>query len=153
LAHAGDNVNQTRTAFADLSRGFFRVFGQSKISVLLGFTIAAYNLDRVRSFKAKQAEDETTPVLRDKRRQGTWSDSITRDSDGVPAKATGPPDYQLSSPLSQSNFVLRGDFVASGTRKRFASSSKMPARRPAFWVLPGVADESVTHRRLQRWVS
>jgi hypothetical protein len=31
-------------AFADLSRGFFRVFGRVKISVLLGFTIAAYNL-------------------------------------------------------------------------------------------------------------
>ena len=78
-------------AFADLSRGFFRVFGQTKISVLLGFTLAVYNLDRIRSFKAKQGEDETTPVLRAKRRQGTWSDSITRDSDGVPAKATGPP--------------------------------------------------------------
>ena len=48
-------------AFADLSRGFFRVFGQTKLSVLLGFTLAAYNLDRIRSFRAKQAEDEAKP--------------------------------------------------------------------------------------------
>jgi hypothetical protein len=82
-----------KAAFADLSRGFFRVFGQTKISVLLGFTIAAaYNLDRIRSFRAKQAEDEAKPNRRAKRRQGTWSDVITRDSEGVPAKATGPPD-------------------------------------------------------------
>ena len=79
-------------AFADLSRGFFRVFGQTKISVLLGFTIAAYNRDRIRSFRAKQAEDEAKPVRRAKRRQGTWSEVVTRASDGVPAKATGPPD-------------------------------------------------------------
>lgn len=79
-------------AFADLSRGFFRVFGQSKISVLLGFTIAAYNLDRIRSFRAKQAEDEATPDRRAKRRKGTWSDVITKDSESVPPTATGPPD-------------------------------------------------------------
>lgn len=78
-------------AFADLSRGFFRVFGQTKISVLLGFTIAAYNLDRIRSFKAKQAEDEAKPVRRAKRRQGIWNDCITGESEPVPANATGPP--------------------------------------------------------------
>ena len=68
------------------------MFGQTKISVLLGFTIAAYNLDRVRSFKAKQAEDEAKPVGRAKRRQGTWAECITNNSEIVPAKATGPPD-------------------------------------------------------------
>jgi hypothetical protein len=26
--------------FADLSRGFFRVFGQTKVTILLGFTVA-----------------------------------------------------------------------------------------------------------------
>jgi hypothetical protein len=78
-------------AFADLSRGFFRVFGQTKISVLLGFTIAAYNLDRIRSFRAKQAEDEAQPVRRVKRRKGTWSEVITRDGEAVAPKATGPP--------------------------------------------------------------
>jgi hypothetical protein len=80
-------------AFADfLSRVFFRVFGRTKISVLLGFTVAAYNLDRIRSFSAKQAEEETKPVWRAKRRQGTWSTCITRASDVIPANATGPPD-------------------------------------------------------------
>ncbi len=79
-------------AFADLSRGFFRVFGQTKISVLLGFTLAAYNLDRVRSFRAKKAEEEAKPVRRAKRRLGTWNDCISRDADVVPPSATGPPD-------------------------------------------------------------
>lgn len=41
-------------AFADLSRGFVRVFGVTKITALLGFTIAGYNLDRIRSFRAKK---------------------------------------------------------------------------------------------------
>jgi hypothetical protein len=81
-----------KAAFADLSRGFFRMFGRTKISVLLGFTIAAYNLDRIRSFKAKQVEDEARPVRRAKPRQGTWNDLITSDSDVVPANATGPHD-------------------------------------------------------------
>jgi len=79
-------------AYADLSRGFFRVFGRTKISVLLGFTVAAYNLDRVRSFRAKQAEEEGTPRRRAKHRQGTWKDCSKWDSDSVPANATGPPD-------------------------------------------------------------
>jgi hypothetical protein len=79
-------------AFADLARGFFRVFGRTKISVLLGFTVAAYNLDRVRSFRAKEAGDEAKPRQRAKRRQGTWKDCSKRDSDAVPANATGPPD-------------------------------------------------------------
>jgi hypothetical protein len=78
-------------AFADLSRGFFRVFGQTKISVLLGFTLAAYNLDRVRSFRAKKAE-AAQPVRRAKRRKGTWSECISRDADVVPPSATSPPE-------------------------------------------------------------
>jgi hypothetical protein len=57
-------------AYADLSRGFFRVFGLVKISVLLGSTLAAYNLDRVRSFRAKKAEQENAPKRRAKRRLG-----------------------------------------------------------------------------------
>jgi hypothetical protein len=68
------------------------VFGRTKISVLLGFTIAAYSLDRIRSFRAKQAEDEGAPVQRVKRREGIWDDCITTDPEAVPAKATGPPD-------------------------------------------------------------
>jgi len=79
-------------AFADLSRGFFRVFGRTKISVLLGFTVAAYNLDRIRSFRAKQAEDEGQPLRRAKRRKGTWAACSVQASESVSAKATGPPD-------------------------------------------------------------
>jgi len=61
-------------------------------------------------------------VRRAKRRQG----KITRDSDGVPAKATGPPDW-LINPLSQSTDALRGDFVASGAR---SGSLRKEERRP-----------------------
>ena len=77
-------------AFADLFRGFFRVFGRTKISVLLGFTIAAYNLDRVRSFRAKQAEEEGQPRRRAKRRLGTWSDCLSEEVAPVAIDAMGP---------------------------------------------------------------
>jgi hypothetical protein len=51
-----ESVNAAlKGSYADLSRGFFRVFGRTKISFLLGFTVAAYNLDRVRAFRAKMA--------------------------------------------------------------------------------------------------
>ncbi len=40
-------------AFGDLALGCFRVLGQAKMTVLLGFAVAAYNLDRVRSSRAK----------------------------------------------------------------------------------------------------
>jgi hypothetical protein len=78
-------------AFADLSRGFFRVFGQTKVSVLLGFTLAAYNLDRIRSFRAKKAEEEAKPLRRAKRRKGTWGDCLSKEADLVPPSAKGPP--------------------------------------------------------------
>jgi hypothetical protein len=70
-----ESVNAAlKGAFVDLARGFFRVMGQVKMTVLLGFTIAAFNLDRVKSFWAKRAADEDTPKPRTKRRQGTWTD-------------------------------------------------------------------------------
>jgi hypothetical protein len=70
-----ESVNAAlKGAFANISRGFFRVFGRTKITVLMGFTIAAFNLDRLRSFRAKQAEEEGQPRRRAKRRQGTWAD-------------------------------------------------------------------------------
>jgi hypothetical protein len=77
--------------FANLSRGFFRVFGQVKISFLLGFTLAAYNLDRVRSFRAKLAEQETQPKPRAKRRLGTWRDCISNQPTPVADETEGPP--------------------------------------------------------------
>lgn len=78
-------------AFADLGRGFIRVMGLVKQTVLLGFTLAAYNLDRVRSFKAKHRLDDSGHVVarpkqtRARRRTGTWSEVIED-----PAKA--PPE-------------------------------------------------------------
>jgi hypothetical protein len=78
-------------AYADLSRGFFRVFGRTKILVLLGFTVAAYNLDRVRSFRAKQADDEAKPRRGAKRRLGTWSDCVPVGETKTHPRACGPP--------------------------------------------------------------
>jgi hypothetical protein len=73
-----ESVNAAlKGSFADLSRGFFRVFGRTKITVLLGFTVAAFNLDRVRSFWAKQAEEAAKSPRRAKRRLGTWNDCIS----------------------------------------------------------------------------
>ena len=68
----------------DLARGFFRVFGRVKMTVLLGFTVAAYNLDRIRSFRAKLSLEidgspsttETHSTHRAKRRIGTWDQVI-----------------------------------------------------------------------------
>jgi hypothetical protein len=76
-------------AFVDLARGFFRVMGQVKMTLLLGFTVAAYNLDRVRSFRAKQAVDTDTRKPRAKRRRGTWTDVV--DGGGEPAERRGAP--------------------------------------------------------------
>jgi len=39
--------------FCDLSRGFLRVFGKVKAQVLLDFSVAAFNIDRVRAFRAR----------------------------------------------------------------------------------------------------
>jgi len=74
-------------AFADLGRGFLRVMGVTKMTVMLGFTLAAYNLDRIRSFRAKHALDETGQPTekpkqkRARRRTGTWADVIEPTTD------------------------------------------------------------------------
>ena len=47
-------------AFADLSRGFFRVMGLIKTTVLTSFTLAAYNLDRISNTGQVRAEREWT---------------------------------------------------------------------------------------------
>jgi hypothetical protein len=59
-----------------------RVMGVTKMTVMLGFTLVAYILDRVRSFRAKHHLDEqgrtteTPKQTRAKRRTGTWADVI-----------------------------------------------------------------------------
>ena len=79
-----ESVNAAlKGAFADLSRGFLRVVGATKMTVLLGFTLAAYNLDRIRSFRAKHHLDESgrptgerPKQTRAKRRTGTWTEVV-----------------------------------------------------------------------------
>ena len=62
------------------------------MTVLLGFTLAAYNLDRVRSFRAKQAQDNENPRRRAKRRRGTWNDLLMAPSSSAATeRSTGPP--------------------------------------------------------------
>src|SRR5439155_17144000 len=69
-------------AFADLSRGLFGVLGLVKTTVLLGFTLAAYNLDSIRSFKAKHGLDDDAQVVerprqrRVRRRSGSWAEIV-----------------------------------------------------------------------------
>ena len=88
-----ESVNAAlKGAFADISRGFFRVFGRAKITVLLGFTIAAYNLDRIRSFRAKQAEEEGQPRQRAKRRLGTWAELAAVPNDTIVDEREDRPD-------------------------------------------------------------
>jgi hypothetical protein len=77
-------------AFVDLARGFFRVLGQAKMTVLLGFTLAAYNLDRVRSSRAKQALSDEAPRHRAKRRKGTWADVVSTPKEVASAITHGP---------------------------------------------------------------
>ena len=58
--------------YVNTARGFFRLFGITKITVLLAFTIAAVNLDRIRSHQAKQDADRERPRRQQPRRVGTW---------------------------------------------------------------------------------
>jgi hypothetical protein len=89
-----ESVNAAlKGAFTDLGRGFMRVMGVTKMTVMLGFTLASFNLDRVRSFRAKHRLDENGEVTerprqaRAKRRTGTWADVVER-----PPLAAPPPD-------------------------------------------------------------
>jgi len=89
-----ESVNAAlKGAFTDLGRGFMRVMGLTKMTVMLGFTLASFNLDRVRSFRAKHHLDETgRPAIkpkqtRAKRRTGTWAEIIER------PEVEAPPPY------------------------------------------------------------
>lgn len=88
-----ESVNAAlKGAYVDLARGFFRVFGQVKMTVLLGFTVSAYNLDRIRSFRAKHALEDSGPSAparaeqksRAKRRTGIWSQVVEQRSQAPP---------------------------------------------------------------------
>lgn len=77
-------------AFIDLARGFFRVFGRVKMTVLFGFTVAAYNFDRVRSFRAKNLAEREAKPTRASRRRGTWRQVIEPTKD-IEATESPPP--------------------------------------------------------------
>jgi hypothetical protein len=85
-----ESVNAAlKGGFVSLSRGFFRVMGQTKATLLLGFTLAGFNLDRTRSFVAKHClaggrdsiEDLSVRPRRAKRRRGTWVDLLPNKRD------------------------------------------------------------------------
>ena len=57
-------------AFADLSRGFVRVFGRTKITC---------------SFRAKRRAEAEQPKPRAKRRSGTWRELVAEPSDTAPS--------------------------------------------------------------------
>ena len=44
--------------FVNVGHKFFRVFGLTKMTLLLAFTVVGYNLDRIRSFLAKRAAEK-----------------------------------------------------------------------------------------------
>jgi hypothetical protein len=61
-----ESVNAAlKGAFNDLGRGFMRVVGVTKMTVMLGFTVASYNLDRIRSSRPSTAWTRRVDRLRD----------------------------------------------------------------------------------------
>jgi len=87
-----ESVNAAfKGGFVNMVRGFFRVFGLTKMTALLGFTAAAVNVDRIRSYEAKLAENTPTPIFRARRRKGTWQALIGEYPIETAERATGPP--------------------------------------------------------------
>ena len=112
---------------------FFRVFGRTKISVLLGFTIAAaYNLDRVRAFRAKMAEEkEGEPLDRESR--------------------TGPRDSHQALFLPKE--VAHGWFVASDRLNGHRSTRETAGPQGRQLSFSGWRSSLLSRRHLQRRVS
>ena len=75
--------------FVNVQQKFFRVFRLTKLTFLLTFTIAGYNVECIRSFNARKVAEagaaEAKKTRRKGRRQGTWSHLL----DGAGAD-TGP---------------------------------------------------------------
>ena len=81
-----ESVNAAlKGGFVNLTRGFFRVMGQTKATVLLGFTLAGFNLDRVRAFVTGSGLAGSLDELRQRsssggrstRRRGTWEELLS----------------------------------------------------------------------------
>ena len=68
--------------FVNIQHKFFPVFGLAKMTLLIAFTLAGYNLGAIRSFLAKKEVERTAAPpkrTRKKRRTGTWTDVIGSD--------------------------------------------------------------------------
>ncbi len=77
--------------FVNIQHKFLRVFGLTKMTLLLAFTLAGYNLEAIRSFTAKKEAERTAAPpkrTRKKRRTGTWTDVI---GSGRPKSGRSPP--------------------------------------------------------------
>ncbi len=64
--------------FVNIAHKFFRVFGLTKMRILLAATIVGFNLETIRSFlvrEAGEAEAAEKPRTRKKRRKGTGATS------------------------------------------------------------------------------
>lgn len=79
--------------FVNIGQKFFRVFRLTKLTFLLAFTIAGYNVECIRSFNARRiveaAASEAKRQRRKKRRRGTWS--LLLDGAGADAGPDPPP--------------------------------------------------------------
>ena len=77
--------------FVNIQHKFLRVFGLAKMTVLLAFTLAGYNLEATRSFLARKTAERTAAPpkrTRKKPRTGTWADVIGAER---PASGRAPP--------------------------------------------------------------
>jgi len=70
--------------FLNIQHKFFRVFGLTKMTLMLAFTLVGYNLDAIRSFRAKKAAEKLGDArrTRKKRREGTWPQLLESDASG-----------------------------------------------------------------------
>jgi hypothetical protein len=77
--------------FVNIQHKFVRVFGLAKMTLLLAFTLAGYNLEAIRSFTAKKEVERTAAPpkrARKKRRTGTRAHVIGSDR---PESGRSPP--------------------------------------------------------------
>jgi hypothetical protein len=77
--------------FTGLAKGYHRVFGLTKVTLLLGFTAVGYNRERMQTYRRGQkviAAQKQRPASRAKRRTGTWQDLVG----GAPATTPSPPE-------------------------------------------------------------
>jgi hypothetical protein len=82
--------------FANIAHKFFRVFGLTKMRILLAATIVGHNLEAIRSFITKKTVERTAAPpkrTRKKRRKGTWADVIDPEQ-----STSGPSGFGRSPP-------------------------------------------------------